>query len=294
MGTGDEAACPATDQRGFPRPQGFPCDIGALETVFIVNSTDDVDEGTCDAIHCSLREAINTTNASSGTDLIAFNIPGAGPHTIQPTSALPTITDPVIIDGYTQPGATMATATTSATLQIELDGTNAGARANGFSITAGNSTIRGLVVNRFGQHGIQIENSGSNQIEGNYIGTDVTGTLDLGNSLDGVDIALGAQSNTIGGSTAGERNIISGNVQSGVRIADPGTDKNIVSGNYLGTDVTGTLALGNTVIAVFISQGAQFNTVGGDTPGKRNIISGNDHGVFIRDSDTDHNVVSGR
>ena len=77
----------------------------AQATTFTVNSTNDVDDGTCDATHCSLREAINAANANSGTDTIAFNISGAGPHTIQPTSALPTITDPVVIDGYTQPGA---------------------------------------------------------------------------------------------------------------------------------------------------------------------------------------------
>jgi CSLREA domain-containing protein len=72
----------------------------AAATTFIVNSADDADDGTCDATHCSLREAINAANANAGTDTIAFDIPGAGPHTIQPTSALPFIAFSAIIDGY--------------------------------------------------------------------------------------------------------------------------------------------------------------------------------------------------
>ena len=79
--------------------------VQAQATTFTVNSADDVDDGTCDATHCSLREAINAANANSGTDSVAFNVAGSGPHTIQHTSALPTITDPVIIDGYTQTSA---------------------------------------------------------------------------------------------------------------------------------------------------------------------------------------------
>ena len=73
-----------------------------------------------------------------------------------------------------------------------------------------------------------------------------TGTVDLGNVLNGIQISGVAQSNTIGGTTAGERNIISGNGDRGVLIVDVGTDNNVVVGNYIGTDVTGTVALGNT------------------------------------------------
>jgi len=128
------------------------------QTTFTVNTTDDIDDGTCGATHCSLCEAINTANANAGPDTITFNIPGPGPHTIQPTSALPTITDMVIIDGYTQPGATTNTngpgLGINAVLMIELDGSNAGVGVSGLRITAGNSTVRGLVINRFNNHGI--------------------------------------------------------------------------------------------------------------------------------------------
>ena len=67
-----------------------------------VNNSDDVDDGSCNVTHCSFREALSAANRLPGLDTIAFNIPGAGPHTIQPASALPSVTDPVVIDGYTQ------------------------------------------------------------------------------------------------------------------------------------------------------------------------------------------------
>src|SRR5437868_4554267 len=76
----------------------------------------------------SLRQAILDSNGNPGTDTITFQIPGAGLHTISPTSALPDITGPVIIDGTTQSGY-------AGVLLIELDGTNAGGSANGLKIT---------------------------------------------------------------------------------------------------------------------------------------------------------------
>ena len=74
----------------------------ARRAAFTVNSFDNADDGVCDASHCSLREAINTANALAGSDTIAFNIPGPAPHSIQPTSYLPTATDPAAIDGTTR------------------------------------------------------------------------------------------------------------------------------------------------------------------------------------------------
>jgi CSLREA domain-containing protein len=256
---------------------GSPTTAQAAATTFIVNSTNDVDDGTCDATHCSLREAINAANANSGTDTIAFNISGAGPHTIQPASALPTITDPVIIDGYTQPGASPNTngpgLGLNTVLKIELDGTDAGAFIHGLDITAGSSTVRGLVINRFGidSHGISLHTNGGNVIEGNFIGTDVTGSVDLGNGQDGVNIGFAAPNNIIGGTTSNARNLISGNTN-GVSISGSGATGNVVQGNLIGTDVTGTVALGN-LRGIWVS--SALNTIGGTTPGARNVISGN-------------------
>lgn len=142
--------------------------VKVYASTFTVTNTNDAGAG-------SLRQAILNANASAGTDLIDFNIPGTGPHTIQPNSALPTITDPVVIDGTTEPDF-------AGTPIIELDGTNAG-EVDGLVITAGNSTVRGLVINRFLEaNGIFLQTNGGNVIEGNFIGTDVTGTTVLPNT----------------------------------------------------------------------------------------------------------------
>ena len=277
-----------TDQRGQPRLQGVHVDIGAYESApvfphFVVNSTGDggdisPGDGVCQAVtsKCTLRAAIEEANALPETDTIVFNIPGAGPHTIQPTSALPTITDPVIIDGYTQPGASPNTNGPgfglNTVLKIELEGTNAGCCASGLIISAGNSTVRGLAINRFGEDGLSLSTNAGNVIEGNFVGTDVTGTAGLGNDSHGVNIPVGS-SNTVGGTTPGARNVISGNMAQGVKI---GGSFNLVRGNLIGTDASGTLDLGNSGSGVFIS-GASGNIIGGTVAGARNLISGNDN-----------------
>ena len=117
-------------------------------TTIIVNATDDGDDEQPDNGHMTLREAINRANFLPGKDTIVFNIPGTGPHTIQPASVLPWITDTVVVDGYTQPGAVPATDDEPAVIMIELDGSRAGS-GDGLNIAAHNSTIRGLCVNRF-------------------------------------------------------------------------------------------------------------------------------------------------
>ena len=107
---------------------------------FTVTNTNDSGSG-------SLRQAILDANVNIGLDIIDFNITGTGPHTIQPFTALPLIKDPVVIDGYTQPGATPATYSSPATLLIELDGINVS--DTGLKIwLVGNSTVRGLVIKK--------------------------------------------------------------------------------------------------------------------------------------------------
>jgi CSLREA domain-containing protein len=255
---------------------------------FTVNTTDDVDDGTCNATHCSLREAINAANVNAGTDgtdVIEFNIPGVGPHTIQPGFALPTISDPVVIDGTTEPDVV-------STPIIELDGSNAG-NVHGLTITGPNSTVRGLVINRFSLNGVEISGASAvgNVIQGNFIGTDVTGSNALGNGLHGVSVVR-APGNTVGGTTSAARNVISGNGIFGVGIIFANATGNLVQGNFIGIDVTGTAAVGNGNSGVSVDD-APNNTVGGTAAGTRNIISGNDvDGVLIRNVATG-NLVQG-
>jgi CSLREA domain-containing protein len=267
-----------------------------LLAIFTVNSIADPGNGTCDVAECTLREAITAANnaANGGTpDEIRFGISGAGPHTILPSSALPTIIDPVIIDGYSQAGSSMNSLAggNPAVLKLELNGTNADS-ANGLEITGGGSTVKGLVINRFPQSGIRIAGSGGNRIEGNFIGTNVAGAAALENGGQGVQV-FASPNHTIGGTTAAARNLISGNSSCGVEIGDNfgggGSTGNRVSGNFIGTDVTGTLAVGNACgVEVF---NAANNTVGGPTAAERNIVSGNRGGGVNVGNPSPDNVV---
>ena len=164
----------------------------------------------------SLQQAILDANATIGLDTIVFQIPGAGVHTIAPTNALPPITDPVVIDGTTQPGF-------AGTPLIDLNGANAGASGDGLRLPAGNSTIRGLVINGYGGAGIHVQApGGTNVIEGNFIGTDPTGTLRRGNGQSAGQAGGlwidGSSGNLIGGPYATNRNLISANSGPGLFI----------------------------------------------------------------------------
>ncbi|MGB3219797.1 MAG: right-handed parallel beta-helix repeat-containing protein, partial [Anaerolineae bacterium] len=137
----------------------------------------------------------------------------------------------------------------------------------------------------------------SNTVSGNYIGTNRTGTAALGNGR-GIDIHGGAHHNAIGGTTAGERNLISGNNERGVSIDNNDTMSNTVSGNYIGVDATGLQALPNRQEGVTIGDQASYNRIGGPTPAERNVISANGidcpwcDGIFLSD-DAHHNTVEG-
>lgn len=133
------------------------------------------------------------------------------------------------------------------------------------------------VISAHGRYGVHlIRNAGHNVVVGNYIGTDVNGTIDLGNGEDGVILELGAWHNVV------EDNLISGNGLGGVHISDRFSSYNTVVGNLIGTDASGTQALGNVSYGVAVGWGgANFNRIGGTWPGEGNLISGNDVGVEL-------------
>src|ERR1043166_4893087 len=275
-------------------------------TTFVVNSTGDgadnnPGDGACDdgTGHCTLRAAIMESNANAGTDSINFQIPGAGVHTISPASALPAITDAVTIDGYTQPGASKNTLTggDNAVIQIELDGTNAGAASSGLVISAGGSTLRGLAVNRFGSagntHGDAVEiTTNGNTVEGCFLGTTPAGTAAAANANHGL-LITNASNNLVGGSTPAARNLISGNSQDGVFVADTGggATGNVITGNFIGTDATGKSSLGNGASGVAFSA-AKNNTVGGTGAGAANTVAFNGHGGIVVKSGTGDAALS--
>jgi hypothetical protein len=212
----------------------------------------------------TLRQAIvDADAAAAGTaahpDQIDFNIPSTDPgyltssrsFLIMPTTALPVITDAVVLDGTSEPGFI-------GTPKIVVNGGLA-SNANGLDITAGNSTIEGLVIQQFQRYGLVLETNGGDSVTGNFIGTDITGALASGN---GAGILVTSASNIIGGTTAATKNVISGNTGAGIQITGAGAAKNLVIGNEIGTDITGTRPLGNGGSGVVIDQAAN-NTIGG-------------------------------
>jgi CSLREA domain-containing protein len=236
---------------------------------------------------CSLRDAILFANATAGADTINFNIPGAGVQTIAPITELPSISEQVTIDGYTQPLATANTLATgnNANLLIQLDGSGAGA-ANGLVVlNAPNTLIRGLVINRFALVGIRVAPTAFTAavtIQGNFIGTAADGTAALGNSGSGIEVANDfALSFQVGGNSPGMRNLISGNTLHGILL---GAQTGQVQGNYIGTNAAGTAAIANGGSGVNIT--GHNNLVGGNPAfGQRNVISGNAaHGIAIASS----------
>jgi hypothetical protein len=201
-----------------------------LLSTFLVKNTADGGPG-------SLRQAILDSNAATGkTNTIDFAIPGGGVQTITPLSALPAITQAVLIDGWSQPGY-------AGTPLIELNGSQAGT-GDGLTITELDVTVRGLDIGGFSQGaGIHITGTGAtgDWIYGDFLGTDPTGTQAAPND-SGVEIDAGAAHNLVGTNgdgvnDAAERNVISGNQFAGVWIDGRGTDGNAVAGNFIGTRV---------------------------------------------------------
>lgn len=204
-------------------------ELACCESIINVGNTADSGAG-------SLRQAIITSNSQPGADIINFNIPGAGVHTITlgPT-AFPLITDPVFINGASQPGYT-------STPLIEINGINTPPNVSrGLDITAGHSRVRALAINRFPAGAIALRTVGRNRVWDNFLGTNPAGTAASPNGT-GLFIADGSSNNIVG--ECGRPNLISGNAFQGILINSP-ADQNSVGGNLIGTDLTGTTGIPN-------------------------------------------------
>lgn len=233
----------------------------------------------------SLQQAIRNSNSSPDLDTIVFDIPGTGPHTINLISIL-TISSPTIIDGTSQPGfsgkpivaidGSLISESVSPRFALILDRGSDGSKIQGLAIAGTNGGHSGGIFIR----------SDNNTIAGNFIGTDITGT-DVLETTIGVHIES-ASHNTIGGHTAADRNIISGCLF-GVLVqsfSSSPASHNQVLGNYVGTDFTGKVPLGNFT-GIRINNHAPENIVSG------NVISGNRTGISIEGGTASNNLVQG-
>lgn len=167
-------------------------------------------------------------------------------------------------------------------------GTNLGGTSSlpvGFSsiyVSGNNTTIGGTTVadrnilSGSGFEAIVLRSSGNN-VKGNYIGTNAAGTADISNSTGGIAIYAGGSNNVIGGSEAGARNVISGNNGAGINIntfLGAGAIGNVVKGNYIGTNASGTASVSNTSGGIILNE-VSGNTIGGSGTGAGNLVSGN-------------------
>lgn len=291
----------ATDPAG--NTSGFSERIAVgdvLDEITVVNVVDDTDDGICDSTHCSLREAIHECNIREGHGFIHFNIPGPGVHTIVAQLITPCLCDDVTIDGFTQPGASPNTLTVGndAVYQIEFNGEiNSSVHVPGFIFRASNSTLRGLVVNR---SSVILRGEQGNVVEGNFIGTDPTGFYGglefppgqgLGNYI-GVWVFWGSD-NRIGGTNPASRNLISANIQFGIRLTSS-TVSTVIQGNYIGTTRDGLECLGNGFGlggGIDVTSNGGMTVIGGTEPGAGNLISCSDgDGIVLNGNGT---VVQG-
>ncbi len=274
--------------------QPVPLRAAKPATAFSVITVTTANDFYGDDGQCSLREAIEAANTNTavyecaggadGLDTIQFNL-GAGTPVINVMAApLPEINEPLVIDGATG-GAT----------RVELNGVGAGADAHGLVVNSsgGGSTLKSLVVNRFNGFGIYVRGDG-NAVQDCYIGTNAAGTAAQGNLYDGIAIE-GTANNTIGGTVAGQGNVISGNGGYGVGLT--GASNNLLQGNLIGTNAAGTGALGNSMDGIQLDStktASTGNTIGGTLAGAGNTIAYNGgNGVLIGGATTLNNRVAG-
>ena len=286
------------DRAGMALVYGNPSPLPSA----VVTNTKDSGSG-------SLRAALyyafdKSTDIPPVPTTVAFNIPTSDPgfannvFTIKPTYLLVAPGAGTTIDGSTQTAFTGNTNPNGP--EVVLDGSQITVQnlfAPGLYMIEANCTVKNLVINNFNQQGILIVGTGAtgNVVTGCYLGTDPTATSAVPNTFPGVEIAEGANGNTIGGTTAAARNIISGNAFIGLSIHDSGTNNNLVRANFIGTNRTGTAAIPNAYQGIEIFGGAQNNTIGsGSSAGGRNVISGNMfQGIAITDSGTNANKIQG-
>ncbi|MGH8099799.1 MAG: beta strand repeat-containing protein [Chthoniobacterales bacterium] len=249
---------------------------------FTVTSTDDTNGSTCGPT-CTLRQAINASNANppppNTTNLIQFNIPGSGVHTITLASGLPVVTDRVIIDGYTQPGASANTLAVgdNAVLLIRIDAAGVAnpvltlctAQVCGGGEASDGSAVQGLAIVNNGSFVRAFSIVANNvTVAGNFIGVDTDGVTFAGSFNDPVDVSAGTSGAIIGGTSPAARNVMATNLSVAILIDG---DSVTVQGNYIDTNAAGTAGLGSANRGIQVEEGSN-SIIGGSSPGAGNVI----------------------
>jgi uncharacterized repeat protein (TIGR01451 family) len=262
-----------------------------LLTTFDVSNTADSGAG-------SLRQAILDSNGSTTAlpNIIDFSMLGAatgGVYQFKPASPLPTITEPVSIAGTTAPAYNSAAP--APVIEILGNNPNLSSGSPALTVNSANVQISALSIVDFFNAGIALD-SGSDTVTGSYIGVAPDGVTPALNDADGIDIA--SPGNTIGGTTAATRNVISSNNYA-INISTG--DNNLIEGNYIGTDATGkvTKNLGYFFAGIQVQSSANTiggvnSGVGGSIGGAGNLITGGLVGIQINGGTTaNNNLIEG-
>ncbi len=260
-----------------------------LLSTFTVTNDDDSPAGSPD-IQNSLRWAIDQANALAPNTPSTINFAiGTGAQTIELDQALPTLANPITIDGTTQPGY-------ASKPLIQVNGTQAGSGVVGFSLDddSHNSTIKGLEITGFNGGGVLDDNGNANTFSNDVIGLHYSGTLPrvVANGTFGIEIRDQANSNTISGV------VVAGTQYNGIVINN--SMNNVVSGSDIGTDLTGEdsldrngVSLGNGQIGgggsgIVLNGSANHNTISNNV-----IVNNGSYGVYITDAGTSYNTLTG-
>ena len=241
----------------------------AEATTYTVGNVSDVNAG-------SLRRAIESAEQNPGRDTIEFDIPGGGGHTITLVAALPVLSDPVTIKGYSQPGSLEATDDTPAQPMIEID---AGDVGRGLEIVGDEIKVGGLAIHSAQEANIYIEGGDENTIAGNHLGTNLAGDAAVP-AATLYNVYVHGSDNLVGGPSATDRNVIAGGTLADV-MAKGGPIE--VDNNRIGTNADGTADLGRST-GVYLGLGA------GESVVRDNLVSGFGVGVELLG---DHNTVVG-
>jgi CSLREA domain-containing protein len=259
----------------------------ALNQTFVVTSTADTPDaangdGICaDAAgQCTLRAAVTESNWAYGPNRIEFNLLGTAPVAIRITNGSMQIQDRTggtTIDGYTQPGSSVNSATVGSNARpgVLLIGTNDTPRTYAFRITSSFNTVRGLQLNSFYRPlFLDTADSHDNLIVGNILGFNADGSVAGYTAYDGIQLNTGANHNQIGSAALADRNV-SGRAQKAVYLYGPGTEYNVIQNTVMCITPSG-FTDARCLMGVDFDFGAKHNTVGGLNPGELNVVGPTD------------------
>lgn len=262
-------------------------DVGtaaAPSLTFVVNSTADTpDANFGDKIcadsqgRCTLRAALTEANWNSGPDRIEFNLSGSAPVRIQLSSAtMPLIHDRsggVTIDGYSQPGSRVNTASvgSNAIPGIELVGTGNSPRGNALRIVSGGNTVRGILFRSF-YRAVVLDgpDARNNRFVGNWLGFTTSGSAPSYTTNVGVLIDHGASDNIIGTPALADVNVM-GNMTKPIFLSGPGTNGNLMQNNFFCMAPSG-MSTAECQTGIDADFGPKHNVIGGTAARERNVF----------------------